>query len=250
MKDWSTTKDFLLGIPAPVATESYCPIPHSVFINELQEEIHKKGYSVVEERYLHASKGQILTGNLRISNGDNEMMPMVNFTNSYNKMRRAEIWAAAMVLVCKNGMMANTSTGHYSRKHSGTALEDVRGKMIEVVSSLDEEFNRLKKNAEEMKQIELDKKIIAQLVGDMYVNEMLIREEQLSILNKEIHNSINFRGNSLWDFYNHTTEALKHNHPMFYDKQHIKFHTYITDKFNLSGSRGLYGQEIEVAQVI
>lgn len=250
MKDWTTTREFLLEIPRPEETKSYTPIAHSVFINELREELDKRGYTVAEERYLHANKGQILTGNFRVTNGDSEMMPMINFTNSYNKMRRAEIWAAAMVLVCKNGMMGKTSTGHYSRKHSGTALEDVRQKMIEVVASLDEEFQRLKKNAEEMKQIELDKKVIAQLVGDMYINESLIKAEQLSILSNEIHHSINFKGNTVWDFYNHVTESYKHNHPMDYDKQHIKFHTYMTDKFSLSGSRGLYGQQIEIAELV
>ena len=250
MKDWTTTREFLLEIPRPEETKSYKPIPHSVFINELREEIDKRGYIVAEERYLHANKGQILTGNFRITKDNSEMMPTINFTNSYNKMRKAEIRAAAMILVCKNGMMGTTSVGAYSRKHSGTALEDIRFKMSEVVQSLEEEFERLTKNANEMKQIELDKKIIAQLVGDMYINESLIKAEQLSILSNEIHNSINFKGNTVWDFYNHVTEAYKHNHPMDYDRQHIKMHTYMSDKFNLSGSRGLYGKGIEIAELV
>jgi hypothetical protein len=250
MKDWTTTREFLLEIPRPIETKSYTPIAHSVFINELREEIDKRGYIVAEERYLHANKGQILTGNFRISNGNTEMMPTINFTNSYNKMRRAEIRAAAMILVCKNGMMGSTSAGSYSRKHSGTALEDIRFKMGEVIASLEEEFERLTINAEEMKQIELDKKIIAQLVGDMYINESLIKAEQLSILSNEIHTSINFKGNTVWDFYNHVTEAYKHNHPLDYDKQHIKMHTYISSKFNLTGNNKLYGDKIEIAELV
>jgi hypothetical protein len=251
MKDWSTTREFLLEIPKPIATKSYSPIAHSVFINELQEELYKKGYEVAEERYLHANKGQILTGNFRITdNTSNELMPCINFTNSYNKMRKASIRATAMVLVCKNGMMGSTSVGSYSRKHSGTALEDIRIKMGEVVNSLEAEFERLILNVEEMKQIELNKKIIAQLVGDMYINENLIKTEQLSILNNEIHSSINFKGNSVWDFYNHVTESLKNNHPMEYDKQHIKLHSYISSKFNLTGNNRLYGNEIEIAELV
>jgi len=176
MKTWQNDSTFLKNIPLPENTGTYSAVPHAVFLDEIKEELYKKGYEVAEERYLHANKGQILTGNFRITNNTNsELMPCINFTNSYNKMRRASIRATAMVLICKNGMMGSTSVGSYSRKHSGTALEDIRIKMGEVVNSLESEFERLLLNVEEMKQIELDKKIIAQLVGDMmtliYISE-------------------------------------------------------------------------------
>lgn len=240
MKNWEINKEFLLAIPPPEKTKSYTPIEHSVFINELQDEVRKQGYEIAEERYLPASSGQILTGTFRLKGDGTELSPALGFTNSYNKMRKASLAAMAMVLVCKNGMMANAAVGGYTRKHSGTALEDIRMHMVEVVGSLQQEYEKLQRNMEEMKQIETNKEMIAKLVGDMYVNENLIKATQLGILNKEIHFSKDFKDMNLWNFYNHVTEAFKDNHPMDYDKQMIKFHTYVADKFNLSGSRGLY----------
>lgn len=248
MINWTDKKDEIISIPLPEHKSSrYGVIPHSVFLDEIQEHLDKKGYKIAEERYLTANKGQILTGNLRIQNdSDLEMMPSINFVNSYNRSRKASIRVTGMVLVCKNGMMGATEHGSYSRKHIGEkALPDFRKHLELAVNSLDEEFARLVKNKQEMKEIELHKKIKAQLVGDMILNEELINSTQISILKKEINFSEHFKGNSLWDFYNHTTEAFKQTHPSFYDKQHVKFHSYITDKFSLSGHRGLYGEALE-----
>ena len=249
MKNWTNTKEFLNSIPAPCETDSYCPIAHSVFLNELQEEIARKGYIITEERYLSASNGQIITGNLAIKSDGTVLTPMINFTNSYNKMRSASVRASGMVLICKNGMMGATSAGSFVRKHTGNALEEMRAKIIQVVDSLEEEFLRLSKNIEEMKKIELDKTVIATLVGDMFINENLITSTQLGILSRELKYSENFKDGSLWSFYNNSTQSFKENHPLLYDKQMIKFHTYISDKFELTGHRGLYGKALEVVPV-
>jgi len=252
MINWSDKKELITSIPLPEHAGRYGVIPNSVFLNEIQEHLDKKGYKVAEERYLTANNGQILTGNLRIQDeSDLELMPSINFVNSYNRTRKASIRVCAMVLICKNGLMGSTEHGSYSRKHIGEkALPDFRKHLELAVNGLDAEFERLLKNKQEMKEIELHKKIKAQLVGDMLLNEDLITSTQLGILKKEINFSEHFKGNSLWDFYNHVTESFKDTHPSFYDKQHVKFHSYITDKFSLSGSRGLYGKAIEVPEIV
>ena len=253
MKNWTDKKSDILAIPLPEhKSGKYGLIPHSVFINEIEEHLDKKGYKISEEKYLTDKKGQILVGNLRLESvGDMEISPAITFTNSYNKMRKASVRVTGVVLICRNGMMGSTEHGSYSRKHIGEkALPDFRKHLELAINGLDEEFARLLKNKQEMKEIELHKKIVSQLVGDMILNEELINSTQISILKKEIKFSEHFKGNSLWDFYNHTTEAFKSTHPSFYDKQHVKFHSYITDKFDLSGSRGLYGEAIEFTEPI
>lgn len=248
MNNWTDKKEELALIPLPEHGKRYGVIPHTVFIDEIQEHLDKKGYTVAEEKYLTASGGQILTGCLRIQDtSDLELMPSITFVNSYNRSRTASIRVTGMVLVCKNGMMGASAFGSYSRKHIGTkALPDFRKHLELAIGGLEEEFQRLVKNKQEMKEIELHKKIKAQLVGDMILNEELINSTQISILKKEINFSEHFKGNTLWDFYNHTTEAFKQSHPSFYDKQHVKFHSYITSKFDLSGNRGLYGEKLSV----
>jgi hypothetical protein len=240
MKNWQNTTDFLREIPLPTQTRTYKPVSHAVFIDEIKEELYKRGHSVKTERYLTANNGLIMTGNFTIENPDGEINPAIFFTNSYNKMRKAELTNGVIVLVCSNGMISMDVTNKFSKKHSGTVLEDLRNNIVLSVESIDEEFEKLRKNAEEMKQIQLSDNQIASIIGDMYINESMISETQLSILKKEVKTSTNFKDNTVWDLYNNTTEAFKASHPMHFDKQHLKLHAYMSDIFSLTGARGLY----------
>ena len=185
-----------------------------------------------------------MTGKYIIENENSIMNPAIYFTNSYNKMRRAELQGGISILVCKNGAIGIDIASRFSRKHSGTVLEDLRTNIVLTVDSLEEQFNRLKHNMEEMQQIHLSESQVAQIVGDMYVNENLIKETQLSILKHEIKFSKDFKDNTAYDLYNHCTEALKDNHPMDFDKSHIKLHGYMSSKFNLTGNRKIYGEPL------
>ena len=240
MKNWQNTTDFLREIPLPTQTRTYKPVSHAVFIDEIKKELYKRGHSVKTERYLTANNGLIMTGNFTIENPDGEINPAIFFTNSYNKMRKAELTNGVIVLVCSNGMISMDVTNKFSKKHSGTVLEDLRNNIVLSVESIDEEFEKLRKNAEEMKQIQLSDNQIASIIGDMYINESMISETQLSILKKEVKTSTNFKDNTVWDLYNNTTEAFKASHPMHFDKQHLKLHAYMSDIFSLTGARGLY----------
>lgn len=240
MKNWQNTTDFLREIPLPTETRTYKPVSHAVFIDEIKEELYKRGHSVKTERYLTANNGLIMTGNFTIENPDGEINPAIFFTNSYNKMRKAELTNGVIVLVCSNGMISMDVSNKFSKKHSGTVLEDLRNNIVLSVESVDEEFEKLRKNAEEMKQIQLSDNQIASIIGDMYINESMISETQLSILKKEVKTSTNFKDNTVWDLYNNTTEAFKASHPMHFDKQHLKLHAYMSDIFSLTGARGLY----------
>ena len=252
MKNWNLSRTEILNAPVPQNTESYTAIPHSVFLDELQNKLQEKNYSILEERYLTTKDAQVVTGSFIVKDGsapDSDLAPSLFFTNSYNKMKRASIRAGVTVLVCKNGMMGQVDKSSYSRRHSGDALTDMKEYINNVVQTLENEFKRMTINMEEMKAIDLSRDMIAQLAGDMFLNEQLITATQLGILNKELKYSTNFKDGSLWSFYNNCTEAFKDTHPMFYDKQHVKFHTYVSDKFKLTGFTGLYGQPIEVSEI-
>jgi hypothetical protein len=252
MKNWNLSRTEILNAPVPADTNSYTAIPHSVFLDELQNKLQEKQYDILEERYLCSKDAQIVTGSFTVKDtksSGSELAPTLFFTNSYNKMKRASIRAGVTVLVCKNGMMAQVDKSSYSRRHSGDALEDIKYYIDSVVGTLEREFNRMSINMQEMRNIDLSKDMIAQLAGDMFLNEQLITATQLGILNKELKFSTNFKDTSLWSFYNNCTEAFKDSHPMFYDKQHVKFHTYISDKFKLTGFTGLYGEPVEVSEI-
>ena len=249
MKQWLTNRQAILATPLPQHGGRYAVIPHSLFLNEIQDRLKAKGYDIAEERYLTTGNRQVIAGVFRIKDNNTELAPSISFINSYNKTKKASIRAGAVVLVCRYGMMGAIENGSYSRKHTGTALEDFREHVELVIDGLEKEFIRLQSNVREMKNISVDNILIANLIGDMVMNEQLITNTQLSIFKKEKKSSLNFRGNTLWDFYNNCTEAFKDSHPVIYDKQHVKFHTYICDKFKLTGSRGLFPALSSVKQL-
>lgn len=246
MKNWNSTKDFLLSIPQPEQTRTYSPVAHGTFINSIESKLAEKGYNIIDERYMTANGGKIMTGYMTLGNSEFEgVFPSIQFVNSYNKTRKASVRASGVVLVCKNGMMGATEHGFFQKKHTGNIMTELNEQIDKIVTiGIEKEFERISTNVREMKEIKLSERVIHELVGDMFLKEALIGATQLGILKKEISYSKDFKDGSLWSFYNNVTEAFKENHPFLYDKQHVKFHTYITDKFGLSGSRGLYGDAI------
>ena len=249
MKQWLTSRQDILATPLPQHGGKYAVIPHSLFLNEIQDRLKAKGYDIAEENYITTGNKQVVAGVFRLKHANVELAPSISFINSYNKTKKASIRAGAVVLVCRNGMMGTIDNGSYSRKHTGTALEDFREHVELVIDGLEKEFLRLQQNAFEMKRILVDNMLIANLIGDMLINEQLMTNVQLGIFKKEKKSSLNFTGNTLWDFYNNCTEAFKDSHPVYYDKQHVKFHTYICDKFQLTGSRGLFPALSSVKQL-
>lgn len=250
MKNWIETEKELLEIIPEKRTSRYGIIPHSVFLEEMQDGIKSNGWEIHTKRYLTNDKGSCLSGVYGLKKpvddlSSIEVTPSITFVNSYNGSRKAECRASAMVLVCKNGMCVSTENGYVSKKHIGDkALPYFREHLSLVINGIDKEFDRVLTNIEEMKATFLTKKDVATLIGDMFVNEQLITSTQLGIISKEIRMSEHFKDGSLWSLYNNITEGLKSSHPIFYDKQHIKLHSYISDKFSLTGSTGLYSNEI------
>lgn len=250
MKDWTSKREDILSTPLPVHTGRYSVIPHFVLINELQEKLAIKGYEIESEKYLTANSNQIVTGVFRLkADSEIDIKPSVTFINSYNKTRKAEIRSGVEILVCRNGLIGLSGV-KYSRKHLGTnALTEFRHHIDMGIDNIEKDFNALKTNVQEMKDIELTNKAKALLIGDMLINECLINATQLSIVQKELKYSEHFKTDSLYDFYNNVTESFKDNHPLNYDKQHIKFHSYISSKFDLTGNTRIYGAKFDLTTI-
>lgn len=244
MENWLNRKEQILQTPLPVNSKKYGVIPHSVVLTELEEKLDKNNYKINNVKYLTANNNQIITAVYRLeSDVDIDIKPSITLVNSYNKTRKAGVIAGMEVLVCRNGLISNSGI-NYSRKHIGDfALKDFQENIDKAILNLGPELNILRTNVKQMKNIEIDDRIKAQLIGDMLINESMINSVQLGIIQKELKFSEHFKTNSLWDFYNNITEGFKHNHPLHYDKQHIKFHTYITDIFQLEGARNLYKKQ-------
>lgn len=242
MKAWTDKEEFLQSIELPTYEGKYSVIPHNVFIEELQEQLDKKGMQIGSKKYLTGNKGQILTGEYGIiSNIEDESQIAIGFHNSYNKQMKAGIYGGLLMLVCSNGAYSY-GQNMYKRKHTGNALQELRQQMVNVIEEAEGSYVQLVAEKEAMKEKELSRQTIASLIGDMWLNEQLVNTTQIEIIRKEMLYNEHFHEKTAWSLYNWCTESIKQAHPANYIKQHLKLHTYISNKLQLSDMRkNVYG---------
>lgn len=233
MTNWTTRKEEISNIPLPQETNTYKPIAHSVFVTELERKIQEKGLEICNQKFLTTGNGQVLTGEYHIcpKNEDKDMGLGFSFANSYNKQIKVEILAGAYIKVCSNGMYG--SAVRYSKKHTGDVVQQLEDKINFALDQSERYFEYLINQKNRLKEIEVSKKVIAELVGDLYLNDNTITATQLSIIKNEMSFSSNFKEKTAYSVYNWVTEAFKSTHPTIYTKNHAKLNDYFVDRFNL-----------------
>ena len=82
-----------------------------------------------------------------------------------------------------------------------------------------------------MKTIEVDRKIQAELIGRMIIEEGFIESTQMNIIRRELDSPTHDYGapNSLWELYQFTTFSMKDVHPSLWMKNHINAHSFFVE---------------------
>ena len=239
------TRQFIENVPLPVYEgDSYTVISHGSIIDNIRQNLATNNLEVIRETYTPAQNGNIVTGILEIGNNeDKELSFNIAFLNSYNKAKRFVIAGGSQVRVCQNGHILGISElGGYKRTHTGTADVDAQEYIKLNCSNAETEFKKLIEQKEKMKTIDISKKDIQHLISELYFEENLIKDTQMSILKKELDNPTFDYGtpeNNLWTAYNHLTFSLKSTHPKDYIETHQKVNKYLSEQFNLFNNRDI-----------
>lgn len=227
-----STKELILTAPVPEETRTYKPVPHSQVIDVVGEGIIKAGYQIKRELYMATDDASIATGRYFIGMvGDNEMELQIAWQNSYNKSKKLTFSIGANVLVCTNGMMGYRSAGSFKGKHVGNIQTLAPDMMLEYIKHTAEMFSLLQEDREAMKQIEVDRRLAAELVGRMYLEEKFLESTQLNILKREFNkptHDYNSKG-SLWELYQYTTFAIGGIHPSRWMEDHLEAHDFFVN---------------------
>jgi hypothetical protein len=216
----------LLEIPIPLSTSSYTPISHKEIIETIKEQLDIKGFKIKTSNYKANNAGTKLIGYYGIEHTDSELGLMMAFRNSYDKTMSAGLAIGGQVWICENGMIAGDVS--LIRKHTGIANKIINNTIVSSIDKFEKSFESIIKDRNTMKDIEITKKTCSELLGRMYVEEQMITSAQLDIIKDGIYNSVNFKGDSAWDFYNNVTESLKISTVNNYLKDHINVHNFIT----------------------
>jgi Domain of unknown function (DUF932) len=227
-------KEQLLTAKLPKKTASYSPVPHKVIVDTILEGLYKANIKILSENYLSGRDGRQAEFQYQLQGGDSEMNIRLIGHNSYDKRLPLRVALGGHVIVCKNGMVVG-DMGTFKRKHTGNILEEFKEDMGFHIAKAGETFERMRRDRERMKEIEITKRVTSELMGRLFIEEGIVTSTQLSIIKREIENPSFDYGveGSLWNAYNAVTVSLKDAVPAQNMKQHIQLHDFIQKEYSI-----------------
>jgi hypothetical protein len=226
----------LRNAPLPNHGGRYAVVSHSDVIDNAKSQIAKAGFTIKKEQYKMANDGQVAQGVYFLDYAsDSDMGMMFAWSNSYNKTMRFKCAIGAHVFVCMNGVVRG-DMGSYSRKHSGTALQDVINQINNQISHAKEHYDSLVKDKDMLKNVILSPRDKGRILGELFANDEILTLTQVGIVKREIDSptyTYNSDANSAWTMYNYITLALRESHPGSFMKDHQKVHGYFVDAYGV-----------------
>lgn len=222
-----TELETILAAQVPATTRTYSPISHAQLIDEVKEQLDRAGLAIKREYYSQNRSGQQMFGSFTVT-ADNEMDLNFGFRNSYDKSLQLGLVAGTRVIVCSNLMFKGDHKSNMM--HTGDSAKQLRENVIAAVNSLETNYAVIRKDSDRLKEVEVDRAKIAELIGEMLMFEDLITSTQVKIIKGELDLKTNFSDRTMWDIYNHTTEALKVNPVSTIIDSHIGVHNYFLTK--------------------
>lgn len=219
----------LISVPLPSETDSYKPVSHKSLIDITLQCAKESGFDLRTERYAGNKTGTIATAYYDFNyGGDPEMGLRIAWQNSYNKQVTLKFAIGGNVFVCENGCF-HGDLGGFKRKHTGDVQIFTPEQVSEYFKTADETFEQLISHRDQLRKINIDNSVKARLIGDMYINEQILKQTQVSILIDELANpSFDHQAkDTAWELYNLTTHALKSVPPSEYLDSHQAVHQFL-----------------------
>jgi Domain of unknown function (DUF932) len=223
-----TSLDIILSAAVPKTTPTYSPLAHLDLIEAVKEQLDKRGLKVKDERYQQNRKGQQMFGHLTVAGHDAEQDMCLGFRNSYDKSMQVGVVAGNRVIVCSNLMFKGDFRA--MQMHQGNVVQEMNRILEKAVQSIEEQYALILKDTQKLKQVEVNPRLIHEILGELFYSESIVTEAQLRIIRGELREKTNFGDGTLWDIYNHTTEALKTTPSGLVIGRHIDAHQFYTAK--------------------
>jgi hypothetical protein len=235
MENYNTARGMLLAAPVPQQTRTYKPVSHAQLMDLTLESIHQAGFTLDQERYTSARDGKVANGKFTIKNvADSEMQLQIGWQNSYDKSLSLKFAIGTRIFICENGCVSG-DYGAFKHKHVGEIQTFTPQAITDYILDAGEAFTRMQSERDSMKQIILDRRAQAELIGRMIIDEQFIESTQLNIIKRELEKPTHNYGaeNSLWELYQFTTFSMKEVHPSLWMNNHIDAHAFFLDAAGL-----------------
>lgn len=234
ISEWSKAQ--LVAVDLPTHGDSYTVISHQSVIDYVYTELAVAGFGVVSETFRATADGQIAHGiHVLQYQSDPELSMMFAWTNSYNKQVRFKCGVGAYVNQVGT-FMVHGDMGSWARKHTGTADEETVETIKGQIKDAQMYYDQLKSDKDAMKEIKMNKRKQAQLLGILFAEYQILTTEQASIIRSEMIKPTHVfeDTSSLWAFYNYVTGALQTSHPKTWMEDQRVLHYFISSVNNFS----------------
>jgi len=229
-------KAHLISVPLPDHGDTYTVISHESVIDYAYTELANAGFGIVSEEYRATADGNIAQGIYRLQyQNDPELSMMFAWTNSYNKQVRFKCGVGAYVNHTGTTMVCG-DMGSWARKHTGTADEETVATIKEQIANAHMYYDQLVADKNAMKEIKMNKRKQAQLLGILFAEYQILTTEQASIVRSQMDKPTHVfeDSSSLWAFYNYVTTALQSSHPKTWMEDQRVLHYFISSVNNFS----------------
>lgn len=213
----------------PLRTDSYTPISNREIIDLIQEEAYKNNLVIRGDKFIANNNMTQFIGQYFIESDNSDVGMQIAFKNSYDKTMPFQTAAGSVVFICSNSMIGGEIM--FKRKHTGDADSTAQERIIETFAQLSDYFYNTIQQLERMKQVQAGLTKVAELTGRLLFEDEIINTMQANIIKEELYYSKGFKHIddpefSMYDYYNHITEALKKSHPRTFIQDHIQLHRF------------------------
>lgn len=223
MKNTLETKQALIEQPITYEGSRYSPISHREVIETIEEQFDKEN--------LNFTNFKISTGNhykqcilhYIFNPEEHELGFSMSFKNSVDGTMSFGLATGSQVFICSNGIVYGSSFS-YKRKHTGSAKTEITEALKIGFETANSEMEIQVQRMNQLKEVQVDKRIQAELIGRMYIEEGIIQANQMSSIKNQLIDPTYDYGspNTMWELLNHTTFAMKEAPALNWHRQHTR----------------------------
>lgn len=227
------TRNEILGYQVPTPTVSYTPVSNQLIIETALEQFDKEGFKVTGEFYKQATHSKFVGGIILDGSHINPEYDFeFAFKNSYDRTMSVGIGLGSNVFVCSNGSISSEYV--LKRIHTGNADSVTKTYISESIKELYDHYIQITDQLDGWKQIPTTKRLCAEVVGRLMLEERIISPNQFATIRKEFDMESFDYGveNSIYNLYQACTHALKSEHPTTFIATHAELHNFFVTNFN------------------
>ncbi len=214
------SKEQLLQIEPPAATNTWKPVAHGILVNTLAEVLSTRGITVKKEEYAVQRQGNILFGVMDLAWGSTiDYYAALGLRTSNDKSFAIQIAIGARVVVCDNLLMSGELIA-LKRKH--TAGLELAGELAGGVDRYMLGYEQLRKGIARLKQSEVSVTEVRELIFTVFTRKIVPLRLFPHIAGNYARNEDWPKPISLWDVHTVFTLFLKKLTPAVAFAAHVK----------------------------